>query len=130
MRNGLTRNETEVLALMRAAATPLSAYQLLSRMQHGDGAVAPATVYRALKGLEDAGLVRRIETLRAWAVVDSDASGVFVICDDCGTVRTVTAPSLFEGLSKSLVAEGFTKERQTVEVHGRCGDCNTGGPRA
>ncbi len=123
MRNGLTRNETEVLSLLQAADAPLSAYQLINLMPHGATAVAPPTVYRALKGLEDAGLVRRIESLRAWSAIQPDASGVFVICDDCGIVRTVTAPSLFESLSQSLVAEGFTEQRKTVEVHGRCGDC-------
>jgi Fur family zinc uptake transcriptional regulator len=126
MRDGLTRNETEVLALLRAADGPLTAYQLLNRMQHGNGAVAPPTVYRALKGLEDAGLVRKIETLRAWAAVKTDASGVVVICDDCGTVRTVTAPNLFETLHQSLEAEGFTEARQTIEVHGSCSDCTHG----
>jgi Fur family transcriptional regulator, zinc uptake regulator len=126
MRMGLTRNETEVLELLRAADLPLTAYQLISRMQQDGRIVAPPTVYRALKGLEDAHHVRRIETLRAWAAVQTDAPGVMAICDDCGTVRSVPAPNLIESLSQSLVAQGFTEQRQTIEVHGRCGDCSSG----
>jgi Fur family zinc uptake transcriptional regulator len=104
----------------------MTAYQLLGRMQRNGGAVAPPTVYRALKGLEDAGHVQRIETLRAWAVVDSPAPGVVVICDDCGTVRNIEAPSMLESLHQRLAAEGFAEARQTIEVHGRCGDCAGG----
>jgi Fur family zinc uptake transcriptional regulator len=122
----LTPNETEVLALLRGANSPMTAYQLLGRMQRKGGAVAPPTVYRALKGLEEAGVVQRIATLRAWAAVTSPVPGVVAICDDCGSVRSVEAPSLFESLHQRLAAEGFAEARQTIEVHGRCGDC-TGG---
>ena len=122
----LTPNETEVLALLRGANGPMTAYQLLGRMQRNGGAVAPPTVYRALKGLEEAGVVQRIETLRAWAMVTSPVPGVVAICDDCGAVRSVEAQGVFEGLHQRLAAEGFAEARQTIEVHGRCGDC-TGG---
>jgi Fur family zinc uptake transcriptional regulator len=122
----LTRNETEVLTLLRGANGPMTAYQLLGRMQRNGGAVAPPTVYRALKGLEEAGVVQRIQSLRAWAVVTSLSPGVVAICDDCGSVRSVEAPSLFESLHQRLAAEGFAEARQTIEVHGRCGDCAGG----
>jgi Fur family transcriptional regulator, zinc uptake regulator len=125
---GLTQNETAVLGLLRGANGPMTAYQLLGRMQRDRGAVAPPTVYRALKRLEEAGLVQRIATLRAWALVRSTAPGVVAICDDCGTVRSVAAPSLFESLHARLAAEGFAEARQMIEVHGRCGDCAGGKP--
>ena len=62
---------------------PMTAYQLLGRMQRNGGAVAPPTVYRALRGLEEAGVVQRIETLRAWAVVLRPCGGVAI----CGRLR-------------------------------------------
>jgi Fur family transcriptional regulator, zinc uptake regulator len=131
MRGGLGRNEAEVLVLLRAAEGPLSAYEIIRLMQVGGRVVAPPTVYRALKALEASGQARRIETLRSWAAVETSASaeGVVVICDDCGTVRSVAVPSLFESLHQSLAAEGFVEGRQTIEVHGRCGDCTGDHPR-
>jgi Fur family transcriptional regulator, zinc uptake regulator len=128
MRSGLGRNEAEVLQHLRAAEGPLSAYDIIHLMQTGGRSVAPPTVYRALKALEATGQVRRIETLRSWAAVEAEAGeeGVVVICDDCGTVRSVPVPSLFESLHQSLAAEGFVEGRQTIEVHGRCGDCTEG----
>ncbi|MGL5011569.1 MAG: GNAT family N-acetyltransferase [Paracoccaceae bacterium] len=122
----LTPNETEVLDVIRSANGPLTAYQILGRMQRSRGAVAPPTVYRALRGLEEAGRVCRIETLRAWAPFSGEASGVVAICDDCGSVRTVETPELFQSLSQSLAAQGFAEARPTIEVHGRCGDCAGG----
>jgi Fur family transcriptional regulator, zinc uptake regulator len=124
----MTPNQAQVLGFLRKANAPLTAYQLLGRMQTERGAVAPPTVYRALKGLEDAGLIRRIETLRAWAPVASVSPGVVVICDDCGTVRSMRAPDVLESLHRSLAAEGFAEARQTIEVHGRCGGCAEGQP--
>jgi Fur family transcriptional regulator, zinc uptake regulator len=123
MGDRLTPNETEVLALLRGANGPMTAYQLLGRMQHDRASTAPPTVYRALKGLQAAGLVQRIETLRAWAAVNSSVPGVVAICDDCGAVCSLDAPSIFESLHQRLEAEGFAEARQTIEVHGRCGDC-------
>lgn len=122
----LKRNETEVLALLRGANSPMTAYQLLGRMQRNRGAVAPPTVYRALKGLEETGLVQRIETLRAWIARTALAPGVVAICDDCGSVRSLEAPSLFDNLHQHLAAEGFAEARQSIEVHGRCGGCAGG----
>jgi Fur family zinc uptake transcriptional regulator len=122
----LTANENAVLALLHGANGPMTAYQLIGRMQRNGGAVAPPTVYRVLKGLEEAGFVHRIESLRAWAEVSSPAPGVVAICDDCGSVRSVEALSLFEGQHHRLAAEGFSEARQTIEVHGRCGDCAEG----
>ncbi|MCU0901985.1 MAG: transcriptional repressor [Cypionkella sp.] len=120
---GLTPNQAQVTGHLRQANAPLTAYQVLGRMQAERGAVAPPTVYRALKGLQDAGLIRRIETLRAWAPAATVSPGVVVICDDCGTVRSMQAPDVLESLHLCLAAEGFAKARQTIEVHGRCGGC-------
>jgi len=119
----LTLNEAKVLGLLRGSNAPMTAYQLLDRMQHDRGAVAPPTVYRALKGLEEAGLVRRIETLRAWVPLTSPAPGVVAICDDCGSVRNLATPDLFDSLHQCLAAEGFAEARRSIEVRGRCGDC-------
>jgi Fur family transcriptional regulator, zinc uptake regulator len=122
----LTPNQAQVLGYLRQANAPLTAYQLLGRMQGERGAVAPPTVYRALQRLEDAGLIRRIATLHAWTPVASTNPDVVVICNDCGTVRSMVAPHVLASLQRSLVAEGFTDARQTIEVHGRCGGCTEG----
>jgi Fur family zinc uptake transcriptional regulator len=124
----LTPNEAAVLALLRAANGPMTAYQILGRLSQDGSPIAPPTVYRALKGLEAAGAVRRIESLRAWTTAAEGSPGVVAICDDCGSVRSVTAPEVFHRLSESLAAEGFADARHVVEVHGRCGGC-TGGAR-
>ncbi len=119
----VTPNEAQVLDHLRAANAPMTAYQLLGRMQTDRGAVAPPTVYRALKGLEEAGLIHRIETLPARAPVAAFHPRVVGDCDAFGTVRGVEAPGLLENLHERLAAEGFAEARQTIEVHGRCGDC-------
>ena len=123
MARKLTRNQSEVLDYLRESRAPMTAYQVLSRMEVERGSVAPQTVYRALKRLEETGLACRIETLRAWAASEAIHPGVVAICDSCGSVRSVEAPDLLDSLHRSLAARGFAEERRTIEVHGRCADC-------
>ena len=119
-----TPNQAQVLGHRRAAGAPLTACQLQGRVrtERGKvgGAVAQPTIYRTLKGPEDARLIRRIETLHASAQV---SPGVMVICDDCGIVRSVKAPDVLASLHRSLATKGFAEARQTIKVHGRSSSC-------
>ena len=122
-----TPNQAQVLGHLRAAGAPLTACQLLGRVrtERGKvgGAVAQPTIYLTLKGPEDARLIRRIETLHAWAPPAQVSPGVTVICDDCGIVRSVEAPEVLASLHRSLATEGFAEARQTIKVHGRSSSC-------
>ena len=122
-----TPNQAQVLGHLRGAGPPLTDCQLQGRVrtERGKvgGAVAQPTVYRTLKGPEDARLIRRIETLLASAPPAQVSPGVMVICDDCGIVRTVEAPEVLASLHRSLATEGFAEARQTIKVHGRSSGC-------
>ena len=83
----LTRNQEVVMAALRAAEHPLSAYQILDvEIVRDNGLKAPLTVYRALDKLIALGLVHRIESLSAFVLCDHEPHSepaAFMICQDC-----------------------------------------------
>ncbi|MGN4219982.1 Fur family transcriptional regulator, partial [Burkholderia gladioli] len=94
----LTVNQQRVLAALRQAAGPLSAYALLARLRE-QGFSAPAQVYRALERLTAQGLVHRLESLNAYlACRQTAACGpgllAFAICDECGQVDEFVDPEV------------------------------------
>ena len=119
-------NDAMVLAVIRAANGPLSAYGILDRLKPTRPRIAPPTIYRALEHLIADGLVRRIESLNAYLTADERARGtvVFAICDDCGRVQQRAAGAEVARITKALKKDGFRPTHPVVEVHGRCGDCD------
>ncbi len=123
----LTRNQELVLGTLNHSAGPLSAYDILDRLR-GDGLRAPLQVYRALDKLVERGLAHRLESLNAF-VACADAhchrKGLiaFAICERCGKVDEFADPVIEDRLGGWAESEGFTVERTTMEIRGRCAEC-------
>lgn len=119
---GRTPNDVKVLAVLTAAGRPLTAYQIIEAMLANRPRISPPTVYRALARLTRLGEVCRVETMNAWAAVVAQ-EGLLAICDECGSVRAVSAPDILAEIERELAAEGFHGTKPTLEIHGRCGSC-------
>ena len=121
----MTEPRRRVLELLMAASEPVKAYDLISRF-HPDGRVAkPATVYRALDFLEKFGLIHRLSSISSYVVCRAKAHrhmAAFLICDCCGLAREITPPQEV-ALRDAANAIGFTMDRVTLEIHGRCASC-------
>lgn len=125
----LTPNEGTVLSILQDSARPISAYDIFDRMPPDRPRVAPATVYRALTRLAEAGLVHRIESLNAWFAhpeMERCNGGVLAICDDSGSVDEYPAQGALVAIGAALEAARFHAMRSILEVHGRCSDCDGG----
>jgi Fur family zinc uptake transcriptional regulator len=105
--------------LLKAGA-PLKAYALLDRL-HDDGLRAPMTIYRALDGLIERGLARRIASLNAFVALTPEtrkAIGAFVTCTKCGRTRSVGIENaVVEGL---LAPAGMAISDVYIEAFGDC----------
>lgn len=123
----LTRNQELVLGTLNHSAGPLSAYDILDRLR-AEGLRAPLQVYRALDKLVERGLAHRLESLNAF-VACADAhchrKGLiaFAICERCGKVDEFSDPVIEGRLGGWAESEGFTVERTTMEIRGRCAEC-------
>lgn len=122
----LTPIRRRVLELIWQSHKPAGAYDLLARLG-GDGQkVAPPTVYRALDFLVEQGLVHRVESLNAFIGCPAPGHAVqqeIFICRLCGTATEINDPELGNRIQHDAKALGFTVERQTIEVVGRCRSC-------
>lgn len=128
----LTRNQDLVLSTLNAAHGPLSAYDILDRLRE-DGLRAPLQVYRALDKLIEQGLAHRLESINAF-VCCADAgchqhargNAAFAICSGCGRVDEFADDTVAARLATWAGAHGFALERTTIELRGRCADCQAG----
>jgi Fur family transcriptional regulator, zinc uptake regulator len=78
----LSRNQTEILACLRKAKEPMSAYAILDKVRTV-GISHPPTVYRALSELMEKGMVHRLQSRSAFIACDHgacDGKLVFAIC--------------------------------------------------
>lgn len=119
--------ETMILSILRKDHRPRSAYDLIDELR-SSGAVAPATVYRALQRLMEHGYVHRLESLNAYlACSHSDChehtSSMFAICDDCGSVEELTDSAITAPALKWAKKNSFALQSMTYELRGICAQC-------
>jgi Fur family transcriptional regulator, zinc uptake regulator len=128
----LTRNQELVLETLNRAEGPLSAYDILDRLREA-GLRAPLQVYRALEKLVDQGLAHRLESVNAFVCCaavhghsEAEATTAFAICSDCGRVDEFADKVVADRLRDWAAEQGFTPQRTTIELRGRCRNCTAG----
>lgn len=122
----LTELRRRVLELVWRSHEPIGAYAILEELQRSRTGAAPPTVYRALDFLLGQGLIHRIESLNAFVgcpTPDRRHSGQFLICSDCGRVAEIDDSKVGSAIARSAASQGFTVDRLTVELRGRCPAC-------
>ena len=126
----LTERRRQVLELVWRGHEPVGAYDILEQLQDENGRAAPPTVYRALDFLMEQGLVHRIETLNAYVGCAHPGEahvGQFLICTGCGATAELGDPAIAQSVMRRAGALGFSVERQTIELRGRCPACREAG---
>ncbi len=127
----LTKNQRIIFSVLINAKAPLTAYKILERkaVQHA-GLKAPLTIYRALDGLIEKGLVHRIESLNAFVSCSSsphkEAAG-FMICEQCGATLELPVNACENPLRQQASNNGFLLHKINIEMLGVCECCRKGG---
>lgn len=124
----LTPLRRRVLELVWGRHAPIGAYDILSELKEGEGALEPPTVYRALKFLQDAGLVHRIDSLNAFIACtspDHTHAAQLLVCRSCNLVKELDDPGLSQLLTQKAKALGFKTEAQDLEIKGLCTSCRS-----
>lgn len=124
----LTPTRERVLELIWQSHKPLGAYDVLAHLSRDGHNAAPPTVYRALDFLQQHGLVHRIASLNAFigcAHAGEHHTGMFLICQGCGNVLELTAPSVSGAIKAAAEAESFALDEVTLEIAGLCPRCQS-----
>lgn len=123
----LTKQRRRVLELVWQSHRPIGAYEILDQLTDGSGRrAAPPTVYRALDFLLEHGLVHRVESRNAFIGCSHPGTQHVVeimLCTDCGRAAEIDDHRIDRAVRAAAAEIGFRIERQTVEIAGRCSDC-------
>jgi len=86
--------------------------------------VSPASVYRILDSLEQAGLIRRVGTTDGIARYDANRERhQHLVCRKCGRLTDFHAPELATLRLAPRAVRGFVVEELDVRIVGRCARC-------
>ena len=126
MRKRADARQKDVLSVLNACDRPMTAYQILEKLQLREPDIAPPTVYRTLSALTDQGRAHRLESIKAFVPCRCshvESVPVLAICEDCGSVEEHDGSDLLADLTALTDQSAFRADRHIVEIHGQCGSC-------
>jgi len=126
MRKRAAARQTDVLSVLNECDRPMTAYQILERLQVSEPDIAPPTVYRTLSALTDQGRAHRLESIKAFVPCRCnhvESLPVLAICEDCGSVEEHDGSDLLPKLNALTNQNAFHAKQHIVEIHGLCGTC-------
>jgi Fe2+ or Zn2+ uptake regulation protein len=130
--SGLNFSQPRAIVLRRALDFQhhFGAEELAVALSRGRDRVARGTVYRALKLLTKAGLIRRFHGPAGhryeWARGRPACN--HLICEECGRLIAFPAAQLPKALAEVCLANGFSRGTCRIELIGTCGSCKGPAP--
>jgi Fur family ferric uptake transcriptional regulator len=121
-----TDQQRELLEHVFARHSHFDADQLIENLKAAGKRVSRATVYRTLKKLVEAGLLREIEVGHR-TVYDHDygyPAHDHLVCEQCGAMIEFQHPKLDEVLREVAAGQQFQAESRSLVIRGVCADCN------
>ena len=105
----------------------LSALDIHDRLRAGGDRVGLASVYRALDGLDELGLVQRVDLGDGVSRFErADPRGDHhhhLVCGDCGKVEPFADTALEAALERVAGGRGYDLAAHDVVLRGACGEC-------
>lgn len=127
MRKPAEVRQKDVLKVLSSSDRPMTAYQILERLQAAEPDIAPPTIYRTLSALTEQGRAHRLESIKAFVPCRCshiESVPVLAICEDCGSVEEHDGSQLLPTLTALTDQSAFRADRHIVEIHGRCETCS------
>ena len=117
----------EVVAFLDRQSCCLSAQEIHDGLRDGGVRIGLASVYRALDGLGELGLVQRVELgdgVARFEVADSSGDHHHhLVCDDCGKVKPFADPTLESAIERVATGHGYEVGAHEVVLRGSCDEC-------
>ena len=126
MGKSIGRNDEPVLNLLLSNHRIFSAYDIAETISELGQRVQPIQIYRSLEKLMALGLVHRLSTKNGFIACYEDgecATGQFLICTECDSVREIDSQLLEKEIQGSAQENNFSIASKSIEVLGLCGNC-------
>lgn len=124
---GARRAVVEFLARQECC---LSAQEIHDAVRAGGARIGLASVYRALEGLDELGLVQRVDLGDGVSRFErADPRGEHhhhLVCGDCGKVEPFEDAALEAAIAGVAGGRGYEVAAHEVVLRGACGDCRAG----
>jgi Fur family ferric uptake transcriptional regulator len=123
-----TREQAIVVEEIFSSHEHFDAEQLIERLaQSRDRRVSRSTAYRAIRKLEEAGLIRKVARQDNREIYEHDygyPQHDHLICRRCGTLIEFHNEAIAELLDEVARRHGFRREGHRLEVSGLCDRCS------
>ena len=110
----------------------LSAQEIHEGLRAAGARIGIASVYRALEGLDELGLVQRVDLGDGVSRFEPAHPGGdhhhHLVCEDCGKVEPFEDPSLEAVIVSVADGHGYAVAAHDVVLRGACEDCRGGAP--
>ena len=120
------KNNTLVLNILKKNPKGLTAYQILNRAQKFKY-VQPMTIYRALKDLNNQGLIHKTNKKKTFHLCNTleqhEHNAVLAVCDDCGVAEELNT-NIFSNIIKQVKSKNkFNFNNFNLEITTTCKGC-------
>jgi Fur family zinc uptake transcriptional regulator len=122
----LTPLREEIFREIAASHRSVGAYEVRDMLIAKGRRVPPISVYRAIRTLMQAGVVRRFESENAFYASsgnDPASPRIVLACQQCGCVGDADGAAAFDVLKRAVASRAFAPKGAVVEVHGTCEYC-------
>ena len=127
----LTQEQATIVEEVFASHEHFDADQLIERLatrKNGRRVVSRSTIYRALRSLEEAGLIRKVARTENKSDVYEHDYGYpqhdHFICKKCGALIEFHNEAISKLLEELALEHGFRMSGHRMEVYGTCEACN------
>ncbi len=119
-------HDERVMNLLLSNHQYLSAYDIADKISNKGKRLQAVQVYRSLEKLIDLGVVHKISTKNSYMACFQEgecASGKFLICTQCESVKEIKNDLLETEIKASAEKNRFSIDKQTIEIVGLCSQC-------
>lgn len=116
----------DIIRLLNKAKTPISAYELLERLQKTRPNAKAMTVYRTLHTFEQALLVHKIEKNNAYILCchpNHQDHCQIISCCKCDHYIELHDKQLFNQINTAIKQNNFSPSDQLFQIHAVCHNC-------
>jgi Fur family ferric uptake transcriptional regulator len=127
-----SRQRDRVVDAFLSTTGHVSIDELLEAVHHRDPEIGHTTVYRTMKLLAECGVAspRRFgDGQTRYEMERPDAHHDHLLCEGCGSIEEFEDDGIEELQRAVARRHGFVLDGHTLELHGMCARCRTGGDR-